>query len=209
MINNLENTIYIDSKHPCAFSQFTSAVSIFFNENPLSLYDSIIIVCIGTDRSTGDSLGPLVGEKLNKLINLKFFKSVDVHVLGTLEHPVHAKNLEKNLQYIKTNYHHPFIIAVDACLGKMDHIGYICVSNKPIKPGAGVSKNLPEIGDVSIAGIVNFSGFMDFLVLQNTRLSLVMKMADLIASGLRYILWKKNNNRLKSSPQKDKIQIQI
>jgi hypothetical protein len=31
---------------------------------------------------------------------------------------------------------------------------------------------------------------MDFLVLQNTRLNLVMKMADLVASGIRYVIWK-------------------
>jgi hypothetical protein len=31
---------------------------------------------------------------------------------------------------------------------------------------------------------------MDFIVLQNTRLSVVMKMADIISSGIRYVLWK-------------------
>jgi hypothetical protein len=41
-----------------------------------------------------------------------------------------------------------------------------------------------------ITGIVNFGGFMDFLVLQNTRLNIVMKIADLIATGIRYVLWK-------------------
>lgn len=31
---------------------------------------------------------------------------------------------------------------------------------------------------------------MDFMVLQNTRLSLVMKMSETIADGLQYALWK-------------------
>jgi hypothetical protein len=35
-----------------------------------------------------------------------------------------------------------------------------------------------------ITGVVNTGGFMDFLVLQSTRLSVVMKMADIIARGL-------------------------
>ena len=47
----------------------------------------IVVLCIGTDRSTGDSLGPLVGNKLKFLIRNK------VHIYGSLECPVHAKNL--------------------------------------------------------------------------------------------------------------------
>ncbi|MNN53765.1 hypothetical protein D3C81_1685430 [compost metagenome] len=35
-----------------------------------------------------------------------------------------------------------------------------------------------------ITGIVNVGGFMEYLVLQNTRLSLVMNMADVIARGI-------------------------
>jgi hypothetical protein len=41
-----------------------------------------------------------------------------------------------------------------------------------------------------VTGIVNFGGFMDFLVLQNTRLHIVMKIADLVAAGIRYVLWR-------------------
>ena len=31
---------------------------------------------------------------------------------------------------------------------------------------------------------------MDFLILQNTRLYIVMKMAELISNGIRYVIWK-------------------
>ena len=51
----------------------------------------------------------------------------------------------------------------------------------PSKPGAAMNKKLPAVGDLHIHGIVNLNGFMEFFVLQNTRLSLVMKMADVIA----------------------------
>jgi len=64
------------------------------------------------------------------------------------------------------------------------------VGEGPIKPGSGVNKNLVPVGDMHITGIVNFGGFMDFLVLQNTRLCIVMKMADLVSMGIRYVLWK-------------------
>ena len=55
----------------------------------------------------------------------------------------------------------------------------------PSKPGAAMNKKLPAVGDLHIHGIVNLNGFMEFFVLQNTRLSLVMKMADVIAQSIK------------------------
>ena len=47
-------------------------------------------------------------------------------------------------------------------------------------PGAGVSKELPLVGEIFINGIVNVSGFLEYFVLQNTRLSLVFRLAEII-----------------------------
>ncbi len=137
-----------------------------------------VVVCIGTDRSTGDCLGPLVGTRLQELAHGLFC------VYGTLEAPVHAANLAEKIQLIRAQHTNPLIIAVDACLGKVESIGYITVGEGSLTPGAGVNKNLPAIGDIYISGIVNVGGFMEYFVLQNTRLSLVMKMAENIAAGL-------------------------
>lgn len=131
-----------------------------------------IILCIGTDRSTGDSLGPLIGTYLSRLGLPK------LTILGTLDQPVHATNLSESLQYIQRAYNNPFVIAIDACLGKMDSVGNITLANGPLKPGAGVHKDLPAVGEVHLTGIVNVGGFMEYMVLQNTRLSLVWKMAE-------------------------------
>ncbi len=139
----------------------------------------IVVLCIGTDRSTGDSLGPLVGSKLLEK------KIENFHVFGTLKNPVHAVNLEENINHILKTFQTPFIIAVDACLGRLKNVGSIQIGSGPIKPGAGVHKELPEVGDIHITGIVNVSGFMEFFVLQNTRLHLVMRMADVIAESIR------------------------
>jgi len=43
---------------------------------------------------------------------------------------------------------------------------------------------LPPVGDMHITGIVNVGGFMEYFVLQNTRLSLVMKMSHIIAEAI-------------------------
>lgn len=137
-----------------------------------------VIVCIGTDRSTGDSLGPLVGYKLSSLMKKRY----PLH--GTLDEPVHAKNLAQCMSMIRRQYANPCIIAVDACLGRQERVGCISLGTGPVCPGAGVNKSLPRVGHLHIAGIVNMSGFMEYVVLQNTRLQTVMRMADIISRGI-------------------------
>jgi len=141
-------------------------------------FQELVIFCIGTDRSTGDSLGPLVGSQLQKMY------PSGMHVYGTIDEPVHAVNLAETIEKVETKHPKSLIIAVDACLGQFNSVGQIQVADGPLKPGAGVKKELPEIGTFHITGIVNIGGFMEYFVLQNTRLSIVMKMADMIAHSL-------------------------
>ena len=70
-----------------------------------------VFVCIGSDRVTGDSLGPLVGTRL------QYADNFTLPVYGTLDFPIHALNLKDAMRSIK--YFHPYnpIIAVDASLG--------------------------------------------------------------------------------------------
>lgn len=139
---------------------------------------SIVLLCIGSDRSTGDSLGPLIGYKLSKRQNL------NLTIYGTLAQPVHAINLKETLSEIYKRHPHSLIIAVDASLGSFSHIGYVTLGTGSLKPGLGVKKELPEVGDIYITGIVNFSGLLDNLLLQSTRLATVMNLADCISIGL-------------------------
>jgi putative sporulation protein YyaC len=143
--------------------------------------NEIVVICIGTDRSTGDSLGPMTGTFMEEIKTPRLF------VYGTLAEPVHAVNLEDKLKEIKKRHSEAFIVAVDACLGKTKSIGSIITANTPIKPGAALKKTLPSIGNAHITGVVNVSGFMEYIVLQNTRLHIVMQMAKQIAGVLSYI----------------------
>lgn len=150
----------------------------------------IVFLCIGSDRATGDCLGPIIGYKLS---NQPFFKHI---IYGTLKNPVHAKNLEETIRSIYDTYKDPCIIAIDASLGKSNHVGYITVGEGSLKPGAGVDKDLPHVGDIFITGIVNFSGMLDQMLLQTTRLNVVMDLADFICLGINYCsfqLEKENN----------------
>lgn len=173
------DNIYINYKEKIAFSKLCLSL-----EDILSGYslNKIVILCIGTDRCTGDSLGPLVGYKL-KHLNLK-----NVYVYGSLDEPVHAGNLVEAIDNINSEFDDPFIIAIDACLGSYEHIGSICLKKGPLCPGAAMKKALPPVGNINITGIVNMYGFLDSMVLQSTRLCVVMSIAELIASSLRLVL---------------------
>lgn len=142
---------------------------------------SVVVLCIGTDRSTGDSLGPLTGSSISA-------RDPEVQVFGTLDHPVHAVNLADTIREIEQRFAAPFIVAVDACLGQAASIGQITLAEGALRPGAGVHKTLPEVGHIHITGIVNVGGFMEYFVLQNTRLAVVYKMAHTIAEGLHAAL---------------------
>ncbi|NLK08527.1 MAG: spore protease YyaC [Firmicutes bacterium] len=145
----------------------------------------LVILCVGTDRSTGDSLGPLVGTKLLESYRLP----PGVQVLGTLEQPVHAGNLEKYAELLQQKHQHSYVLALDACLGKSENIGYITAKEGPLKPGTGVNKQLVEVGTSHLIGVVNVGGFMEYFVLQNTRLSLVMRMAQVMVDALAGLLY--------------------
>ncbi|MBS3994675.1 MAG: spore protease YyaC [Alkaliphilus sp.] len=176
----------IDVNKPMAVIHFSNSFSLYLDKYYSNQFEELVIMCIGTDRSTGDSLGPLIGYKLEKLIR----RHENIFVEGTLEKPVHAKNLKETIDSVYKCRLNPFIIAIDACLGKIDRIGFVTIGHGPLRPGAGVNKDLPSVGDIHITGIVNLGGFMEYIILQNTRLGLVMKMADTIAEGIQFGLWK-------------------
>ncbi|ASS67637.1 MULTISPECIES: spore protease YyaC [Paenibacillus] len=149
---------------------------------PVPLDRRIVVVCIGTDRSTGDALGPLIGTQLAKN------RSPHFELFGTLDEPVHAMNLEETMLEINRKVSKPFIIGIDACLGQLSSVGCIQLGPGPVRPGAGVNKDLPPVGDIHMTGIVNVGGFMEYFVLQNTRLNLVMRMADMMSDVLHHTI---------------------
>lgn len=138
----------------------------------------LVILCIGTDRSTGDALGPLVGSKLEGHL------PGHIAVYGTLDQPVHAINLVDTIRYIYRTNRNPYILALDACLGYRDHVGRISLNKGPLKPGAALQRDLPPVGSLHMIGIVNVGGCMEEIVISCTRLSLVMKMADVMAEAV-------------------------
>lgn len=145
---------------------------------------NIIFLCIGSDRATGDCFGPLVGEALFYAKDKKTLLFPSPKIYGTLDRPVHAVNLEKTIRQIYHKYPDPHIFAIDASLGIKAHIGFITLEHGPLYPGIGVKKQLPEIGDTSITGIVNENSERGQHILQTTRLSIVYHLSTFVSRAL-------------------------
>lgn len=137
----------------------------------------VLVMCIGTDKCIGDCLAPLVGSMLIK-------KNFAHPVIGTLDNPVHAINIEGIIKKTLTEYSDYLIIAIDACIGFQEYIGDIQIKSSPIFPGKGVGKTLPHVGDISIVGVVDTFDNSDLFSIRNIRLSFIMNMAEQIANAL-------------------------
>lgn len=170
-------TIYpfAEEQQPYAVRQKAdeSGLAYFFRHiGNLCLLKDIVFICIGTDRSTGDALGPLTGSKLEEY----GFKNV----VGTLACPCDAGNLEARLATIPPEAR---VVAIDACLGMEQSLGAFLVSAAPLLPAESVGGKLPAVGDFSIAGIVGKKGPKPYHALQAASLYRVMNMADQIAAA--------------------------
>ena len=143
---------------------------------------TIIFLCIGSDRSTGDSLGPLVGHNLKNFRN----NSKNIYVYGSLDCPIHCQNLYDTLNKIYLNFDNPFIVAIDAALGACQNVGKVLISDSPLLPGLALEKNLTPVGNMSLIGVVNISSKSQFIILQNTRLNTVFHLAESISKGILY-----------------------
>ena len=172
------NTMYYSS-YEISESRNMGAQIYEMSQSILLPKKEAVILCIGTDRATGDTLGPMVGSLLSQ-------NKCNYKIYGTLKSPVHALNIKDYISLIYTSHNDPFVIAIDASLGKCSDIGKITLSKSPLHPGIGVNKKLPAVGDLSITGIVNMSGKQGLNMLQSTRLYTVCNMAMFIAGAILY-----------------------
>lgn len=139
----------------------------------LQLGQEVSFVCIGTDCSTGDAFGPLVGSALQA----RGWSNVN----GTMEKPLDAKRIALEGIHPPTG---TIVITIDACLGRPESIGMFAVAEGPLKPGEGIGLKLDPVGDYSIAGVVNQQGPRPYRTLQVTSLHLVMRMAESAAAAI-------------------------
>lgn len=138
--------------------------------------NNVFFFCVGTDRATGDSIAPFVGTFLKE----KGY----TNVMGTLEDPVHAQNIEEKIKEIPEGF---TILAIDASIGRINNIGKFLLKSGSLKAGAGVGKDLPMVGDYHIQAVVSTgsgNNSFNFMMLANTRMSLIYDMANKLTAAI-------------------------
>jgi len=126
-----------------ALPVLTEALESIINKSALEP----IFFCIGSDRHLLDSFGPLTGSMINE-------HYPDAVVCGTLDEPLHARNLPIRVMAAKREHPSCIEIAIDASLGKYDEIGVINLRQGPLLPGKALAHRLPPVGHYALTGVV-------------------------------------------------------
>lgn len=108
------------------------------------MFDSIVFICIGSNKVTGDCLGPLVGSYLKSM-----YKAT---VYGDMENPINYQNAEKIMKKVENNNGESLKVVIDSALGK--NIGDIIIDDGKVEIGKGLNKNKNIYGDISIKVVV-------------------------------------------------------
>lgn len=143
-----------------------------------------VVLCIGSDLSVGDSLGPVTGTKLKEKLT-----GLNCYVYGTLAKPITAHEVKYVNDFLRQTHPDCPVIAVDAAVGLAGDIGLIKIARRAIKPGSGANKKLSKVGDISVMGIVAERSVFNYSLFSATRLNIIYKMAEIISEGIsNYIL---------------------
>lgn len=138
-----------------------------------------VVLCIGSDLSVGDSLGPVTGTKLKERL-----AGTNCYVYGTLAKPITAHEVKYMNEFLRATHPDSPVIAIDAAVGLAGDIGLIKIARRAIKPGSGANKRLSKVGDISIMGIIAEKSVFNYALFSATRLNVVYKMSEIIAEGV-------------------------
>lgn len=143
-----------------------------------------VVVCIGSDLSVGDSLGPVTGTKIKEKLS-----GHNLYIYGTLAKPVTAHEVRYLNTFLAKTHPLSPVIAIDAAVGAAGDIGLIKIAPHGVKPGSGANKKLARVGNISILGIIAEKSVFNYSLLSATRLNIVYRMADIIAEGVTNFLF--------------------
>lgn len=162
-------------------------------------YKDIMILCFGTDKNISDSYGPRVGSKLieeNSIFNERVF--------GIMGETLNATNIHLFINKYKNEIKRSLVISVDAIISlSFFYIGSLFTYNEGIKPGAGLGKEFPLIGDISICGVI--SNEHNFIPDHDEEM--IIRMSDITADALSIAVTeiieenKSYNGKLKEYPK--------
>ena len=104
-------------------------------------------MCIGSEKVSGDMLGPLVGTILKEEYLL------DAYIYGTTTRSVNGLNISKYIRLINNIHKNSLIISIDAAVGRQEEIGTIKLKYEGINAGAALGMN-NRINGIGIVGVV-------------------------------------------------------
>ena len=158
-------------------SEFASEAIKDFLLNMCKGYENVAFVFIGTDANVGDSLAPMAGSLVHKTASAVF-------CYGNLNCTITARDVPYIAAYIKRAHPLSRVVVIDAAVGKKEDVGSIKILPRSIRPGLGVSKNLPPIGDVSVIGVISERSKCNLAMLGYAKVSNVYAMAKVISDGI-------------------------
>jgi putative sporulation protein YyaC len=141
----------------------------------------LAFLCIGTDRSSGDTLGPLAGTLLEERGYTR--------VIGTLKRPCDADSWEERLAELRLMQAEEgaVVLAIDACLGNSVSVGLFQTAAGPLEAGRSLKRGLEPVGDYAIAAIVNVNRGNPVRVLETTAFGRVWDMTLQIVAAVERV----------------------
>jgi putative sporulation protein YyaC len=137
-----------------------------------------VVMCIGSERVSGDLLGPAVGRRLVEDYNLR------AYVYGVTGRNINGANIDFYDRFIREVHKDSKVVAVDACLGARREIGKIKVGNCGVGAGHAVRKSGKRYGDVGVVGIVAENAEDNVMQLISVEVATVEELSGRIAEYL-------------------------
>ncbi len=144
----------------------------------------IIIICIGSTKIIGDSLGPLIGTKLKSI----YSNCNKIKVYGDLNNQINYYNIDYVLNEIKRKYENCIKIIIDSGLG--NDVGSYIVNRGELILGHSLNKTKVAKGDVNIIGTVgknHYCLYENLLELKKVDINLIYRMVNEITNAIQKI----------------------
>lgn len=163
--------------------EFEKKISSYAENN----YSNLVFLCIGTDKIVGDSIGPLVGNRLKNLQNEY------LQIYGTLDKTINFINAKDIIEKIYQRLENPYLITIDAALSNTNDKGDIVLSKGYIKIGKALHKSICFYSDINIKCIVGKAYFekeKNIKELEKANTEEISSMAEFVSNGIKNVLKK-------------------
>lgn len=153
---------------------------------------NFVVLCVGSNKCVGDSLGCVVGSLLKSKYKIPNF------CYGDINCNVDRVNIRHYLNIINKYHFNKKVIVIDSAVGSVIDVGSVKVRYGGIMPRSAIDNTFDVVGDVAITGVVS-SGINVEVGLMSVKHLDIMKMAEIIAGAIyEYRRLVKNLNNVKT-----------